>query len=122
LTRAPTSPFRFSVPWFLAYIAVVAFVLGGLFYGRAKALATYGTLAAQADWNQWRDDVRKDAKTSASVERRVPKSAEPPALVLMRDYFLVCLVGAVLLTSVLFATFMVLIRGALAPSPPTSDL
>jgi hypothetical protein len=100
----------------------VAFVLGGLFYGRAKALATYGTQAAQADWNEWRDDVRKDAKTPAPVERRVPKSAEPPALVLMRDYFVVCLVGAVLLTSVLFATFMVLIRGALAPSPPTSDL
>ena len=48
------------------------------------------------------------------VKRRVPKSAEPPALVLMRDYFAVCLAIAVVLSSVLFGTFMVLVRGAMS--------
>ena len=39
-----------------------------------------------------------------------------PALVLMRDYFGVCLAVAVVLSSVLFGTFMVMARGAMANS------
>ena len=36
------------------------------------------------------------------VQRRVPKSAEPPALVLTRDHFGVILSGAVLFSSLLY--------------------
>ena len=101
-----------NLGWLLAYIAVLALVAGGVFYGRQQALATYGSAQAQAEWDTWREDAQKMSKGSGPVTRRAPKSAEPPALVLMRDYFAVCLAGAMLLTSVLFGTFMVLIRGA----------
>ena len=51
---------------------------------------------------------------SGPVKRRVPKSAEPPALKLMRDHFGVCLGLSLVLSSVLFGTFMIFVRGAIA--------
>jgi hypothetical protein len=53
------------------------------------------------------------AEQPSTVKRRAPKSAEPPALVLMRDYFAVCLALAIVLSTVLFGTFMFFVRGAL---------
>jgi len=100
--------------WLLAYVAAIGLVLGGLFYGRSQALATYSGAAAQTDWDQWRADATQMAQGAGPVKRRAPQSAEPPALVLMRDHFAACLGLAVLLSSVLFGTFMFFIRGALA--------
>ena len=47
------------------------------------------------------------------VRRRVPKSTEPPALVLMRDYFGVSLIGAVLFTTVLYWVIAWFVMGIL---------
>ena len=112
-TTTSANPFQFSLVWLLAYITVISLVLGGLIYGRMQALATYGTEQAQSDWDQWRDEAKQMAEGTGPVQRRVPKSAEPPALVLMRDYFPICVIGSLLLTTVLFGTFMVFVRGAL---------
>jgi hypothetical protein len=98
----------------LAYITIIALVVGALFYGRQRAFALYGSEAAQTEWDAWREDAKKLADESGPVKRRVPKSVEPPALVLMRDHFVVCLIGSLLLTSVLFGTFMILVRGAIS--------
>ncbi len=98
--------------WLAAYLAMVAGVVGGMLYMRGEAVAIYGTAEAQAEWDAWREDAKKMAEQPSVVERRAPKSAEPPALVLMRDHFGVCLGGAVVLSSVLFGTFMVLLQGA----------
>ena len=105
-----------NLSWLLAYVAILAIVIGGVFYGRAQAKMIYGSQAAQSEWESWREDTKKMAEGAGPVKRRVPKSAEPPALVLMRDHFAICLAGSVLLTSVLFGTFMVFIRGAFSPA------
>jgi hypothetical protein len=122
-----SKPFQFSAPWLLAYVAVLALVAGGIFYSRAQALATYGTLAAQDEWDQWRSDAKEMTTGAGPVKRREPKSLEPPALVLMRDHFTACLGLALVLSSVLFGTFMFFVRGALGdaavrqePRPPDS--
>jgi hypothetical protein len=107
--------------WLLAYFAMIAAVTGAIVRLRASAFAVYGTSEAQAEWDAWRADAKKLADGAGPVKRRMPKSQEPPALVLMRDYFAVCLAGAVLLSSVLFGTFMVLVRGALAPGSQFVD-
>ena len=114
-STAAASPFHFSLAWLLGYITVVSLVCGGLVYGRAQALAIYGSPEAQTEWDAWREDAKKMSTGPGPVKRRAPKSIQPPALVLMRDYFAICLAGAVLLTTVLFGTFMVFIRGAFAP-------
>jgi hypothetical protein len=107
-----------NLGWLLAYLAVISLIVGGLFYGRSQALAVYGSQQAQTDWDTWRADATKMAEQPGPVKRRAPKSVEPPALVLMRNHFASCLGLAVLLSSVLFGTFMIFIRGALsAPGP-----
>ena len=98
--------------WLAAYIILLGLITAGVFYGRQQALQIYGSPAAQAQWDAWRSDARKMAEQPSVVKRRVPQSAEPPALVLMRDYFAVCLAVALVLSTVLFGTFMLLVRGA----------
>jgi hypothetical protein len=109
--------------WLAAYLAVLAAVVGGLFYGRQQALAVYGSNQAQTNWDAWRGDATKMAQQPGPVKRRAPKSAEPPALVLMRDHFVACAALSLVLSSVLFVTFMFFIRGALSASgswPPAT--
>jgi hypothetical protein len=109
-----SSPFRFSLAWLLAYVATMALVCAGLAYGRANLLAAYGSEEAFSDWNMWRFEVAvEQGMGKPSVQRRIPKSEEPPALVLMRDYFPACLGLALLLSTVLFGTFAFFVRGAL---------
>lgn len=102
--------------WLLTYLAVMSAVTGGLLRARREAIATYGSLDAKSDWTQWRTDV-ENSQDPGPVKRRVPKSDAPPALVLMRDHFGVCLALSLVLSSILFGTFMVFIRGALATRP-----
>jgi len=102
--------------WLLAYFAMTAAIVCGLLHARRVATAVYGTADAQAEWNTWREDARRMAEEPSPVKRRAPKSVEPPALVLMLDYFGVCLGLVLVLSTVLFGTFMVLVRGALSSS------
>ena len=115
--------------WFVVYSALMAAVAGGLVYARNRVIAAYGTDQARAEWNTWREDAKSQAEGKGPVTRRVPTNAEPPALVLMRDYFAVCMVIAVALSSILFGTFVFLVRGALNTpttfvdrSPPEPEL
>lgn len=100
--------------WLLIYLAILAAVAGAMFWVRGSALAVYGTPAAQAEWDTWREDAKQLAEDTGPVKRRFPKSAQPPALVLMRDHFAVCLGLALVLSTVLFGTLMLFVRGALA--------
>lgn len=104
---------RSLIGWSAAYLLVMASLTAGMVYGRAKTMATYGTPTAQAEWDAWRADAKKMAEEPGVVKRREPKSIEPPALVLMRDHFGVCLSIALVLSTVLFGTFMILVRGAM---------
>ena len=115
-----TSPFSFSLGWLLGYLGAMVFVVVGLVYSRQQALATYGSEAAQTEWDTWRSDARDMALGAGPVKRREPKSPEPPALVLMRDHFAACLGLALVLSTVLFGTFMFFVRGALATTSQRS--
>jgi hypothetical protein len=87
-----------------------------MFSARRLALADLASRKSLGEWNAWRGDVRQQNDTSP-VRRRVPASSEPPALVLMRDYFGVALAGAVLFSTVLFWIIAWFVTGALtAPS------
>jgi hypothetical protein len=81
---------------------------------RENAVETYGSDEAQTEWDQWRTDAKDMAMGAGPVKRREPKSLQPPALVLMRDHFAACLGLALLLSTVLFGTFMFFVRGAMA--------
>jgi hypothetical protein len=55
--------------------------------------------------------------TPPPVPRRIPKSAEPPALVLTRDYFAPSLFGALFFSSLLYWVIAWFVTGILSSRP-----
>jgi hypothetical protein len=104
-----------NLAWLLVYLLTMSGVVGGLLAARKQALADFASPDAQAQWDAFRDDMRKIAGDPHSpVTRQVPKSDEPPTLRLLRDYFGTVLLLSLLLTSALFITFMVMVRGVMS--------
>jgi len=98
--------------WFGLYLGMLGAITCGLRTYRAWATREFASMEAAEDWQKWRSDAAK-LNERGPVTRRAPMSTEPPALVLMRDHFAACLGISLLLSSMLFLTFMVAIRGAL---------
>jgi hypothetical protein len=94
------SPCLFA--WLACYTLLITLVIWSLLSARQWALAELATPRSIGNWQVWREDVREQQSQAGPVRRRVPKSAEPPALVLLRDYFGVSLVGAIVFSTVLF--------------------
>jgi hypothetical protein len=85
----------------IGYLAVVVGVLLGFQSARDWAHTALSNPQATEEWQDWTsDEATRAASPDQPVRRRTPKSAEPPALVLLRDYF-VAVVGA----SLVIATF-----------------
>ena len=103
---------RFRLLDITLYLTMLSAVSAGLVYGRRQAFKVYGDQSAQSEWDAWREDAKELTKGPGPVIRRAPKSVAPPALVLMRDYFAICLTLALLLSSVLFIATLTFIRGA----------
>ncbi len=101
-----------GVLWLVAYVALIAAVIVSLVDARNHTLSQMDTPQAKAEWETWRQAVR-DQPESAPVKRQVPKSSEPPLIVLLRDYFGVCLAAAVLFSSLLFGVIAFMVRGVL---------
>jgi hypothetical protein len=70
-----------------AWLAAVVVPPAGLAWWRAGRLAELADPAVQAEWDTFRDAMRRQSDRSGPVQRKVPKSSEPPELVWLRDYF-----------------------------------
>jgi hypothetical protein len=105
------------IGWFVGYAALLAAIVISMFWERNSVLSTLSNPTSITDWESWRTDVRQQQTNPGPVERRVPKSDEPPALVLMRDYFKISLIGAMFFSSLLYWVMAWFITGAYsAPS------
>ena len=98
----PVSLSPFLLVLIAGYVLLLVAIVWSLMAARKWALAELATPESIRQWEAWREDVRQQDEQPGPVRRRVPKSAEPPALVLMRDYFAVSLVGAVLFMTLLY--------------------
>lgn len=97
--------------WLTTYLATIVALVLGVLAIRRMTLREMDTPEARAQWQAWRDAaVNQDV--AGPVRRRPPASAEPPALVLMRDYFAVVMSGSLIFGSLLFAAIMLAARGA----------
>jgi hypothetical protein len=78
---------------------------------RQSVLLNQASSESNQEWQRWREaaEERRD--------RRVPKSAEPPALVLMRDYFMVCVAGALIFAGLFYWITAWLVAGMLRTPP-----
>jgi hypothetical protein len=89
--------------WVIGFAVLLVGMVAAMFATRDWALTQLATPKSTADWQEWREDVRQQqVDPSGPVQRRVPKSSEPPALVMMRDHFAVSLFAAVLFSTLLY--------------------
>jgi len=100
----------------IGYVLLLAVVVWALAAAKNWALTEAASAESVREWQAWREDVAKQQTQQLPVQRRVPKSVEPPALVLMRDYFAVCFVGAIVFSSLLYWVIAWFITGILAGS------
>ncbi len=114
-TASDGRPGRWTWLWGACYVVLIGTIVWSLYYARQWALVELATPISVGQWQAWREDVEQQVEHPGPVQRRVPKSTEPPALVLMRDYFAVSLAGAVLFSTVLYWVMAWLVMGALAP-------
>jgi hypothetical protein len=112
---------RSTLLFALGYLALVAAVVWSLRSAREWALTQLATPESIENWQTWRDDVKRQQTEPGPVARRIPKSAEPPGLVLMRDNFMVCFVGALVFTSLLYWVLAWFVRGMLQPPSESVD-
>jgi hypothetical protein len=108
--------------WTTAYVVILVSAVVTMFLVRKQILTKLATPEAISQWQAWREDVRRQQTEYHPVERRVPKSEEPPALLLMRDHFVVSLFGAVLFITALYWVLAWFIAGALNKSDATRSL
>jgi hypothetical protein len=92
---------RLTILLLLAWLAGLAAPPLLLARWRSTRLAELADPAVQANWTAFRDAMRTQTDRSGPVQRKVPKSAEPPELVWLRDYFWLAVAAWVVLGGVL---------------------
>lgn len=107
--------------WFALFLLLLAATAWGMIRGRNWILATYDSDSATAEWQEWKQDAAQMERLPNVVKRKAPKSDLPPAVILMKDYFGICLVGGLGLTAVLLAALLLMMRGAFANTEPFVD-
>ncbi|NIP85973.1 MAG: hypothetical protein GTO03_10580 [Planctomycetales bacterium] len=109
-------------PWgivaLVGYVAVIAatvLLLGRL---RESQITRLSQPNAQEAWRDWRAAAAAEEAGKGPVQRRVPQSVEPPALVLLRDHFGVVVAATIIFGTLLGAVIVTAVCGALARSGP----
>ena len=110
---------RFTIIALGVYVLLAVLAVMSMSHARQSVLQNFSTPEAGADWQQWRDAAREQSTGAGPVMRRVPSSDEPPALVLLRDYYGMCLAAVLGFGSLAYAAIAFMLRGAIA-SPPNA--
>ncbi len=84
---------------------------------RAAWLQAMENGTAQADWEDFRDDMRRQSGRDGPVQRKVPKSAEPPLKVWLRDHVALAITAWVVLGGTLGGFLGMMVAGAAGYSP-----
>jgi hypothetical protein len=79
---------------------------------RERRLAALSTPQAQADWDAFRERMRRESGRDGPVQRKVPKSPGPPERVWLRDYWRLAITAWVVFVGLLATFLAVLVRGA----------
>lgn len=103
-------------PWMLALLVLILGEVALVMWlrdSRQTWIDNNSTASTKASWEKYREDAAKqDGKAgSGPVKRAVPKSSEPPFVVLLRDHFGVVQAAAVVFSAVMYLFALILIRG-----------
>ncbi len=111
---AVSSVTRFLAIAGLGYAALVAALLFGMFAARSSVTKNFVTPAARRAWADWQKNTVPDGSANQPVRRSISRSAEPPTLILLRDYFGVCTAAAISITTALYWTLAFFLRGVMS--------
>jgi len=103
--------------YLVAWAAAAVGPPAALLRWREARLAVLDAPAAQADWDSFREEMRRQSGREGPVQRKVPRSAEPPERVWLRDYLGLAIAAWVVLTGVLGGFVWFALRGMLAGDP-----
>ncbi len=99
------------------YAALLCMLVATLVVARQRSLKSESSITSQEDWQQWRAEAQRQQEGNGPVIRRVPGSSEPPSLILLRDHFATSLAILLVLSSALYFTIAIMVRGVfLGPS------
>ncbi len=103
-------------PWILALLILILGEMALVLWlrdSRQTWIDNNSTPEVQASWQEWKKDAAKQDGSAGTgpVKRKVPKSSEPPFVVLLRDHFGVVQTAAVVFSTVLYLFALILIRG-----------
>lgn len=108
---------RLALGFLVLYGLFLLVAVGSLLLTRHWALTTLGTPEELAHWEDFREEMARQAETKQGlVEHKRRKSPEPPALVLLRDYFGTCVAATLVFGSLLYAMLAFAILGSFLPS------
>jgi hypothetical protein len=99
----------------VAAVWLAALILPPVLLLRARAdwLQQWDRPEAQANWDEFRREMRQQSGRDGPVQRKVPKSVEPPIRVWLRDYFRLAVAAWVLFMGVLGGVFSLFVVGVL---------
>jgi len=104
---------RTNIVILVVYGVLIGLLVSGLFAARSSVLNRRDTATSQEDWEQWRREASRQSDGQGPVTRRPPRATEPPTVLLLRDHFSACLTLTLVISTVLFATMALMIRGVL---------
>lgn len=104
-----------------AWLAAVALPPIALVRWRDQRLAQLTGPETQRQWDAFRDDMRLQTGTSGPVQRKVPKSAEPPERVWLRDHLSLAVVAWVTLVGVLGGFLAAIVVGIAQAASAAED-
>ncbi len=109
--RSPRLVAAVVVAVWLATLALPPAILAAW---RTSRLAELARPEVQAEWDAFRAAMREQSGGAGPVQRKVPKSPEPPELVWLRDYFALAVTAWVALVGVLGGFLGLLVLGVTA--------
>ena len=99
--------------WLAGWLLLLALLTAGLVVTQRRVVESLDRPEAKAQWQLWKQEAERQTKLGAGpVQRKAPRTNEPPALILMRDHFTAVWGCAALLASCLYAFLATALRGA----------
>jgi hypothetical protein len=98
------------------WMAVLVIPPIALWQARERWLEQLERPEAQSAWDEFRRDMAGQTGREGPVQRKVPKSLEPPLRVWLRDYFALAVVAWMSFAGVAGLLLLVLMWGSVVPA------
>jgi hypothetical protein len=106
----------------ILYLAVLAGIALWVLHLRESMIAQLEQPKQVESWQEWRAAAATQDGKHGPVAREVPRSDEPPMLLMMRDDFPAIFGAAIIFPAIILGFFLLVLRGVLRQSgtPPAA--